>query len=59
MSLALGLRVTKLRRWFVARAAASMPKSVWDGPNCSVSTAMTPSVLDRPPARTRAAVLGW
>src|ERR1700722_14605005 len=34
-----------------------MPNRMWEGPNCSLSTAMTPSVRDRPPARTRAAVL--
>ena len=59
MSLPLRLSVTKLSRCPASRAAASMPKSRWEGPNCSVSTAMTPSVLDRPPASTRAAVLAW
>ena len=37
-----------------ALAAASIPNNMWEGPNCSVSTAMTPKVLDRPPARIRA-----
>ena len=52
-------RVTKVRRWPALRAASSIPKSVCDGPNWSVSTATTPIVRDRPPARTRAAVSAW
>ena len=59
MSLPLLLSVTKLSACPACRAAASIPKSMCDGPNCSVSTAITPSVRERPPARTRAAVLAW
>ena len=59
MSLPLVLSVTKLSRWPASRAAASMPKSMCEGPNCSVSTAITPRVRERPPASTRAAVLAW
>jgi hypothetical protein len=49
--------VTKLKAWPASRAAASMPNSVWEGPNCAVSTAITPKVRELPPASTRAAVL--
>ena len=59
MSTPEGAMVTKLSVCPADRAAASIPNKVWDGPNCWVSTAITPMTPDRPPARTRAAVFAW